>query len=89
MVDYGITRACVAPEEVKLDEYSVWVATNIHTVTVTDEQGEQVEYEFDLTQYTKDEYIARMIDTNKTLEMDIDNTQLALCEVYELLAVVE
>lgn len=52
---------------------------------MTDESGERTEYEFTLTQYTKDEYIRAMIDKNATLETDMTNTQLALCEVYEML----
>ena len=29
MVDYGITRSAVKPEEKVVDEYSVWVNTDI------------------------------------------------------------
>lgn len=85
MTNHGTVRACVSPEAVKVDENSVWIAENVTTVTVTDESGERTEYEFTLTQYTKDEYIRAIIDKNATLETDMTNTQLALCEVYEML----
>ncbi len=86
MINHGRVRATETPEAVVVDEFSVWVASNVQSVTVTDEQGERVEYEFSLTQYTKDEYIRALIERNQTLETDIVNTQIALCEVYELMA---
>lgn len=50
------------PEAVRLDEYSVYVATNITEVTVIDdildeEPTTHTEYHYDETRYTKDEYI--------------------------------
>lgn len=85
MINHGRVRATETPEAVVVDEFSVWVASNVQSVTVADEQGERVEYEFSLTQYTKDEYIRALIERNQTLETDIVNTQIALCEVYELM----
>lgn len=85
MIEHGLVRAAVAPEAVVVDANSVWVSENIQEVTVQDEQGERTEYEFSLIQYTKDEYIRLLIQSNETLEMDIANTQLALCEVYEMM----
>jgi len=78
MVDYGRQRSTVKPEPRVLDENSVWVHTNIQAVE--EAVGEEVfsGYEFDMVQYTKDEYI-RMLDTQLT------DTQLALVEVYELI----
>lgn len=87
MIEHGIVRAIVEPEPVTVDANSVWVAKNVQEVAVQDEQGERTEYEFSLTQYTKDEYIRALIKQNQTLETDIVNTQIALCEVYELMAV--
>lgn len=85
MIEHGRVRAAVAPEAVVVDENSVWVAEDVQEVTVQDEQGERTEYEFSLIQYCKDEYIHLLIRANETLEMDVANTQLALCEVYEML----
>lgn len=45
---------------------------------------EHTEYEFSQTQYTKDEYIKLMSEQNKNLEDKLTDTQLAICEVYEL-----
>ena len=72
-----------------IDEYSVYINTDIKEVTV--EHGVEpwkttcTEYEFNQTQYTKDEYIKLIDDRNEELEAQVTDTQLALCEVYELM----
>lgn len=78
MVNLGKVRAAEAPENMVIDEFSVWIAENITEVTVTDEQGTRTEYEFDLKQYDKDEYIHAMDD-------QLTDAQLALCELYEII----
>ena len=78
------------PEPVVIDEFSVWVAENITPVTeeVTgDGTGGFEGYEYDLTQYDKDEYIQMISEKNVSLEAEITSTQEALCDVYELLSV--
>ena len=81
-------RSTQQPETQVIDEYSVWVAENITPVSEpgTDEQPGFVGYEYDLTQYTKDEYIKMIDEKNAALETQVTDTQLALCEVYEMLA---
>ena len=78
MLNHGKVRAAEAPENLVIDEFSVWIAENITEVTVTDEQGTRTEYEFDLKQYDKDEYIHAMDD-------QLTDAQLALCELYEII----
>ena len=78
MVNLGKVRAAEAPENMVIDEYSVWIAENITEVTVTDEQGTHTEYEFDLKQYSKDEYIHSM-------DEQLTDAQLALCDLYEMI----
>lgn len=41
------------------------------------------EYEFNQIRYTKDEYIKMIDERNTTLESQLTDTQLALCEIYE------
>ena len=41
-------------------------------------------FQFDLTEYTKDEYIRVQAERNQSLESQIVNSYLALCDVYEL-----
>lgn len=67
---------------------TVYVHTNIEKVEETDANRERVEnlFEYDETQYTKDEYIKLIAERNATLEDSLTETQLALCEVYEMIA---
>ena len=64
---------------------TVYVHSNI--VQATDEDGNIIEglYVYDEVQYTKDEYIKLISDKNETLEKEVTETQLALCELYESL----
>lgn len=87
MQQYGKVRSTQQPDTKVIDEYSVWVAENIVPVNEpgTEEQEGFVGYEYDLTQYEKDEYIRMIDDRNTSLEAEITSTQLALCDVYEML----
>lgn len=77
MKTFPNTRSAVEPQPKVVDDYSVWISDNIHTVTVTDEEGnEREEFEYDLTQYGKDEYI-RLIDDRT------DDVEMAIVELYE------
>ena len=87
MKDYGKVQSTIKPKEIEIDAYSVWVNENINEITVTDENGEHTEYEFNQTQYSKDEYIMFLNDNNKELDDKLTDTQLAICEVYEMLEV--
>lgn len=80
MVNHGKVRAGEAPENIVIDDYSVWVADNVREVTVTDEQGTRTEYEYDLKQYEKNEYIHEM-------DSQLTDTQMALCDLYEMIPV--
>lgn len=80
MTDYGIVKSTVKPEPIKIDEYSVYVCTDIKPFTeeIDDETFEGWEYH--MVQYGKDEYI---IHQQTLIEEQITNTQLALCELVE------
>lgn len=76
MTDYGIVRSTVKPEPIKIDEYSVWINTDIRPV----EEETFTGYSYHMVQYDKDEYI--MLQQQK-IDEEITNTQLALCEIVE------
>lgn len=59
MKRYLNTQGTSKPESVVIDAYSVWVATNVKEIEITDTETEETrtEYRYDLTQYDKDEYI--------------------------------
>ena len=81
MKEYQKVRSTVKPEPKIIDEFSVWVAANITEVkeeatgdTETGFEG----YEYDLTQYDKDEYIQMIDDKNASLGTQAEATQKAL-----------
>ena len=77
MTIYDEVRSAVKPDTVKIDEYSIWVAEDIR------ESGG--EWAYTLTQYEKDEYIKLIDEKNTELESQLTDTQLALCDVYEMI----
>ncbi len=83
MIDYGKVRSTIKPNKVEIDEYSVWINTNIQEIEVQSEVEIHTEYEFNQIRYTKDEYIKLIDERNTTLESQLTDTQLALCEIYE------
>ena len=93
MIDHGRVRSTVCPQPMVTYELSVWKHTDI--TPVTENEGTDMEfvgYEFNMVQYTKDEYILVQADENAALqerlqatEEQLTDTQLALCDVYELL----
>lgn len=85
MKNHGIQRSTVEPKSLEITETKVFVATDIHQVTVNMEDQEVQEYEFNLVEYDKDEYIKLISDKNSELEENLTNTQMALCDVYELM----
>lgn len=89
MIKYEKIRSTEKPETMVIDEYSVWLHENINEVEVEDiviseEETEEIrthiEYEFDIIQYEKNEYILSQAQ-------QITDTELALCEIYESLGV--
>ena len=85
MIDYGTQRRTVEPLELELTETKVFVASDITPVNEpdTDEQPGFIGFEFQLVEYEKDEYIKMIDEKNKSLETQVDNTMIALCEMYE------
>lgn len=87
MKDYGKVRSTVRPEEKVIDEFSVWIASDIQGITEAgiDDQEGFTGFEYNLVQYDKDEYIKLIDDKNADLEQQMTDTQIALCDVYETL----
>lgn len=86
MVDYGKVRSTVKPETVVIDDFSVWQHTNIQEVSENvGEENEFKGFEFNMIQYTKDEFILQQAAENTSLSQQVTDMQLALCEVYEMI----
>ena len=87
MIDYGKVRSTVKPDEIVIDEFSVWQHTNIQEVSENvGEENEFVGFEYEMIQYGKDEFILNQAAEKEVLQQQITDTQLALCEVYEMMA---
>ena len=85
MIDYGIVKSTIRPEEKVVDVFSVWLSANIKEITISDDDGERTEFEYHLIRYSKDEYIKLIDNKNIALEEQLTDTQIALCEVYEMI----
>lgn len=86
MVDYGKVKSTVKPEPIVIDEFSVWQNTNIQAVSENvGEENEFVGFEYNMIQFTKDEFILSQATENTILQQQVTDMQLALCEVYELM----
>ena len=84
MKEYKNTRSSIEPQGIEFTETKVFVAKNIQLITSTVEDKDIQEYQYDLIEYDKDEYIKLISDENEELKQQISDTQLALCDVYEL-----
>jgi len=87
MIEYGKQRSTVEPLEIELTESKVFVASNVTQVAEdgTEENPGFTGWEFDLTEYEKDEYIKIQAEKNASLEDELTQTQIGLAEVYELM----
>ncbi len=85
MKNHGQVRSTVEPLAVEITASKVFVASDIEEITVTMEEDTHVEFQFNLIEYDKDEYIRMMSDKNESLEQELTNTQIALCDVYEMI----
>lgn len=86
MVDYGKVKSTIRPESVVIDDYSVWENTNIEAVS--ESVGTETEFngfEYNMVQYDKNEYILKQAQANAELSDQLTETQLALCDVYEMI----
>lgn len=87
MINYGKVRSTIKPEPIVIDEFSVWQHTNIQPVSENvGEENEFVGFEYEMVQYDKNEFILNQAAKKEVLQQQITDTQLALCEVYEMMA---
>ena len=81
MKEYKNIRSAVRPEPRAVDENSVWLHSDIREIQTED----GTEYEYDMTQYTKDEYIALMDKKSASLEVDVEANAEAIEELAALI----
>ena len=86
MKNYGVQKSSVLPNNFEITDSKVFVYENIEKIISKIEEQEITEYKFNLIEYDKDEYIKIISEKNEELNQQIIDTQLALCEVYELIS---
>lgn len=87
MKDCGVIQGSLEQAQpIIVGKTTVYVHTNIEQIT-KDSDGNPVEdlYSYNEVQYSKDEYIKHLSEQNASLENELLNTQLALCDLYESL----
>ena len=80
MIEHGKVQSAIKPNAIDIGEYSVWVAENITEIT----KENDVLYEYDLVQYTKDEYILQIAardDVKSKAIMELSDMVATLMEV--------
>ncbi|MCI9085775.1 MAG: hypothetical protein HFE51_05055 [Clostridia bacterium] len=85
MMNIGIVRGnSEQAKELVIGKDTVYIHTNIIPLK-TDSRGNEVEdlFQFNEVQYDKDEFIELLANQNAEMTDRINNTQLALCELYE------
>ena len=75
------------PESVTVYPSCVDVLTSCAEVQVEDEMSKekQVKYKCDIERYDVHEYIDKLQKDNASLNQQTTDTQIALCDVYEML----
>ena len=80
MIDYGKVKSTVKPESIVIDEFSVWQHTNIQAVSENvGEENEFEGFEYNMIQFTKDEFILQQAAHNAELN-ELVNTILGVNE---------
>lgn len=83
MIDVGIVQGSKEQAvDLVVGTDTVYVHSDIEPVETED--GSEV-YQYHEVQYTKDEYIHLLSEKNAVMEEELTATQIALCDVYELL----
>ena len=78
-----IVRSSTKPKNIEILKNKVFVSNNITEVEKNFDDEIYTEYEYELIEYSKDEYIKLLAQKNTKLENSLTETQLALCEIYE------
>lgn len=76
-------QSTIEPKSIDFSETQVFIAKNVNYTEVTEDHDAY--YSFDLYCYNKNEYIDILKEDNDTLKNQLLDTQMALCEIYELL----
>lgn len=78
MINYGKQFGYNSPQEIEITETSVFVISNVKEVTREIEEHQITGYEYDLVQYTKDEYLVHQANHIAALEEELAAAKILL-----------
>ena len=85
MISYGKQHSSTLPQPIEITATKVFIASNITPYSTVIDDRQVSGYEYDYVEYNKDEYILKMAEDNATMQQNLIDTQMALCDLYESL----
>lgn len=82
-------HSSIRPDIAQMTDLEVFVASDIREHDKETDNGLVREYIYTLTIYDKNAYMQELIEKNKVLEDELLTTQMALCDIYEMLGGLE
>lgn len=78
MINYGRVRGAEVPQNIEITSTAVYIASNIEPYTENIDDKTVTGYEYDYTQYSKDEYLLILSERNETLSDELQATKIIL-----------
>jgi len=78
MMNLGRVRSNDQPQEIKITDSSVFIASNIQTYEETIDEHYITGFEYNLIQYSKDEYLLLLAQQNNELKDELQATKILL-----------
>ena len=78
MINYGRVRGAEVPQNIEITNTAVYIASNIEPYTEDIDDKTVTGYEYDYTQYSKDEYLLILSERNETLSDELQATKIIL-----------
>lgn len=86
MIIHNNVESGSLPETVRILADKVLITSSVRQEQRAGIERENIPvYVYDITEYTKDEYIDIIRKKNEELETELLDTQSALCDVYEMI----
>lgn len=78
MMNLGRVRGNDRPQDIKITDSSVFIASNIQTYEETIDEHYITGFEYNLIQYSKDEYLLLLAQQNNELADELQATKILL-----------
>ena len=78
MKDYGKVYSSIRPQDIEITDSAVFLASNIETYSKEFDGHTQEGYEYNLVEYTKDEYLLNQSNKISSLEQELAAAKILL-----------